>query len=138
MVSIGEKTASGDNKFNFHVKALKDFLFFVKSSDSICFLLNLSPIVSYFTWKVNLIKAFKWKILFNYLENLKRLKIKLLRSNLISNKMMLPPTTHFIVGIRLQRKISFFTAFTISKWLKKYYFSIFIIVPYTHKGHINW
>ena len=36
---------------------------------------------------------------------------------------MLPPTPtqHYLVSIRLQRKISFVTSFTISKWLKKYY-----------------
>ena len=37
---------------------------------------------------------------------------------------MLPPTPtqqHYLVLIRLQRKISFVASFTISRWLKKYY-----------------
>ena len=41
--------------------------------------------------------------------------MKLLRWNL-------NPTQHYLVWIRLQRKISFVTSFTNSKWLKKYYF----------------
>ena len=35
---------------------------------------------------------------------------------------MLPPTQHYLVSIRLLRKISFVTSFTIFKWLKKYFF----------------
>ena len=39
---------------------------------------------------------------------------------------MLPPTPTqlYLVSIRFQRKISFVTSFTISNWLKKYYFSL--------------
>ena len=37
---------------------------------------------------------------------------------------MLSPTQHYLVSIRLTRKISFVTSFTISKWLKKYYFQV--------------
>ena len=37
---------------------------------------------------------------------------------------MLPPTPtqHYLVWIRFRHKIFFFASFTISKWLKKYYF----------------
>ena len=37
---------------------------------------------------------------------------------------MLPPTPtqHYLLWIRFRRKISYVTSFTISKWLKKYYF----------------
>ena len=39
----------------------------------------------------------------------------------IKNKIMLPstPTQHYLVWIKLQRKISLVTSFTLSKWLKR-------------------
>ena len=40
-----------------------------------------------------------------------------------------PPTQHYLVRIKFRRKISFVSPLTISKWLKKYYF--------TSKQHLN-
>ena len=58
-----------------------------------------------------------WKILFNSLKNCKRLKKEIITLNTYFNKIMLPPTStqHYLVSIRLQRKISFVMPFTIFK-----------------------
>ena len=47
--------------------------------------------------------------------------MKLLRGNLIQNKIMLCGGDG--KGIKLQHRISFVTSLTISRWLKKYYYS---------------
>ena len=74
------------------------------------------------TWKVNFFKTFTWKIYLNSPRNLKRPKneIVTLKSYLKQENVALTPTQHYLVWIRFQRKISFVTSFTISKWLKKY------------------
>ena len=72
-------------------QSLKRLNFRVKSSDSIFFLLGLSPIVN-LTLKVNLIKPFTWKILFNSIRK-KDLKIKnfTLKSYIKQAKVCPPP-----------------------------------------------
>ena len=79
------------------------------------------------TKEVNFLKSFTWKILFISLRNRKETwKMKLFCWNLIQNKIILTPTQHNLELIRLQRKISIVTSFTISKWLKKYFFKGFL------------
>ena len=57
---------------------------------------------------------------------------------------MLPPTLTqlYLVSIRFRRKISFVTSFTISDWLKKYYFiwheSLFLIIYWINKCATSW
>jgi hypothetical protein len=46
----------------------------------------------------------------------------MLKSYLKQDNVASTTTQHYLVWIRLQRKISFVKSFTISKWLKKYYF----------------
>jgi hypothetical protein len=53
----------------FPLLRLKKLIFIDKSSDSIFFLLGLSPIVNLFNIKNNLFKPFTWKILFNLFRN---------------------------------------------------------------------
>ena len=49
----------------------------------------------------------------------------------VSNQVTPTPTQHYLVWNRLQRKISFVTSFTISKWLKKYYYHARLLVDWS-------
>ena len=46
----------------------------------------------------------------------------MLKSYLKQDNVAPTPTQHYLVWIRLQRKTSFVTSFTISNWIKKYYY----------------
>ena len=59
---------------------------------------------------------------------------------------MLPPTQHYLVSIRPQRKITLVKSFSISKWLKMYYYvytstnwrkNTMILYQWHEKNHFN-
>ena len=114
------------SKINFSRQSLKIFTVRVKLSDSIFFLLGLSPIVK-LIWheKQFFLILLRGKYCLIHLEIVKRPnKWNYNVEILFKTRYCCPhptPTQLYLVWIRFRRKISFDTSFTISKWLKKYY-----------------
>ena len=99
-------------EFLFHVKALKDLLFLSNQVLLLqyfsCYVFLLSSIN--LTLKLNLLKPFTGKYCLIQLEIVKRPN-----KRIYDVEIMLPPTQHYLVYIRFQRKISSVMYFTISK-----------------------